>query len=662
MSYQTSRRGGRGASYGNQGPPEYDGYGRGRGGRGGTFRGRGSGRGRGSYSGGSGYIDTDGDVMMGDTSARHDSRRGNTQAPGGRGNPTTSQTFPGAPDEVLIQGFPPADTDLDRLATFVLSRASTPVEIKQMLPQGDSVLMKLAHAGQANTVAQLNGIRFRGLKLLVLQGGNGAGSGMSSQSSTGGIATGGPRLGTIEAFQALLQSRYLPDGKFLNLEAMIGDPILKHIGFRGFEPASKAGGVICKLISTMFPNVETISFASNDLVSLEPFSMLPQYVPNIRALSFQDNRLRSYRDIEPLKGSSFGNLRELLFTGNPVVKHQLSKPGGDIEYRSTIKSMFPSIEVLDMQPVIGDITFAVDTASVELPVKALPGFFDSPQTAATAQDFLQKFFSLFDSNRRTLYDLYDDQACFSLSVDTQTRGTPRANRYFDGWNTYNHNLHKSTDVQKRVGTLQRGSEAIIRCFERLPRTKHPVDAPVTEKKFLTEGYQTGAGGDAMLFVMVHGEFGEEISGGARGFGRSHSELRSFDRTFIIVPAAPGSRAAMAGLPYVVINDQWTLRQYAGNSAWYRLDQQQQADARSATQGGASPAPQLPNMTTLRQLQLNHQLDDARQNAVIEFAKATGLNYQFSLQCLSETGWQLPAAMQAYQNVKNNIPPEAYKLT
>jgi hypothetical protein len=44
-------------------------------------------------------------------------------------------------------------------------------------------------------------------------------------------------------------------------------------------------------------------------------------------------------------------------------------------------------------------------------------------------------------------------------------------------------------------------------------------------------------------------------------------IRSFDRTFIIVPAPENSRAKAAGWPLEIISDQWIIRAYSSPEAW-----------------------------------------------------------------------------------------------
>jgi len=44
-------------------------------------------------------------------------------------------------------------------------------------------------------------------------------------------------------------------------------------------------------------------------------------------LSFQNNQLTTLRDLEPLNGSKFTNLRELVIADNPIKNKELQKFG-----------------------------------------------------------------------------------------------------------------------------------------------------------------------------------------------------------------------------------------------------------------------------------------------------------------------------------------------
>lgn len=69
-------------------------------------------------------------------------------------------------------------------------------------------------------------------------------------------------------------------------------------GFNQDPKQTKFGSVLCKLISQQCPNVETISFAGNRIDSLFFFENLSTFLPNLKNLSFKDNNLRTYGDLQ----------------------------------------------------------------------------------------------------------------------------------------------------------------------------------------------------------------------------------------------------------------------------------------------------------------------------------------------------------------------------
>jgi len=73
--------------------------------------------------------------------------------------------------------------------------------------------------------------------------------------------------------------------------------------------------------------VKTISFANNNLKNLRPFNKLHSYLPDVMNLSFQNNFLNTLRDIEPINGDKFTNLRELVISGNPIKEKEIQKFG-----------------------------------------------------------------------------------------------------------------------------------------------------------------------------------------------------------------------------------------------------------------------------------------------------------------------------------------------
>lgn len=67
--------------------------------------------------------------------------------------------------------------------------------------------------------------------------------------------------GAIDTLTQLIQSRYDPNSKFLNLENLRAEPGLIHVGLEIFglshndQRSSKAGAVLCKLMAQICPDV-----------------------------------------------------------------------------------------------------------------------------------------------------------------------------------------------------------------------------------------------------------------------------------------------------------------------------------------------------------------------------------------------------------------------
>lgn len=87
--------------------------------------------------------------------------------------------------------------------------------------------------------------------------------------------------------------------------------------------------------------------------------------------------------------------------------------------------------------------------------------------------------------------------------------------------------------------------------------------------------------------------GEEVGG---GFSRDpqrysfsgNNASRSFDRTFLIAPAAPGSRSANAGSPYTILNDQVVLRSHSSRPGWI-AEPEQSSHGRQTSSSSTSSA-------------------------------------------------------------------------
>ena len=265
--------------------------------------------------------------------------------------------------------------------------------------------------------------------------------------------------------------------------------------------------------------VQTISFARNNIRSTDQISSLAQHLPNLANLSLQDNAISSFRDLEGLKGKELPALKELILSGNPLVKKELAR-GAEAKYRSTVKSMFPSIHMLDMAPVVDEISFDLDdTESQRLPVDIQHNFFDNNVTQATAGQFLNQYYTTFDNARPALLDLYDPAALFSLQVNQNNAPWARNSRreQFLSWLDLNRNHSRVAKDEKREALLITGNNDILRVLSDLPGTKHPVADPM---KFSVDAYvmlEYSVPGPMnverrpVMFISVHGEFSQGAS-------------------------------------------------------------------------------------------------------------------------------------------------------
>lgn len=151
----------------------------------------------------------------------------------------------------------------------------------------------------------------------------------------------------------------MPEARFLNLEAMASDEVLRkeNIASPGAPGAHKdLGSVIWKLSKELFHDITTVSLAKNDLKTLVPIATLPQFLPDVKNLSLQDNDIKWVRDLafHSTKGrgtpAKFVGLQELILRGNPV--HDTAVQAGNEQgYRAEVLARFPTLRMLDMQPI-----------------------------------------------------------------------------------------------------------------------------------------------------------------------------------------------------------------------------------------------------------------------------------------------------------------------
>ncbi|CAE6470841.1 unnamed protein product, partial [Rhizoctonia solani] len=570
--------------------------------------------------------------------------------------------------------------------------------------------------GRIMTRPKPNGLAMRGIGGAAIRGAGGPTRPRRDALSKGSDAAGSSRTITnsaagrimpIELLREFIKKRYNPEIRFLNLESMAEDELLKskNILPPDDENASRQiGPALLKLAGQLQPQPESISFANNSFTNLHPLRMLPTFLPQLKNISFQNNEIRLWKDLEAIipheqkHGGAVSSIREIILMDNPVRDQELAK--GDLTaYRSEVVRRFPNLEMLDQEPIV-KIGFDVPLpelmerdrvlekdkniqwpAATSFLVDMKAGFM-GPGIEATTVEFLTKYYELFDTNRTLLSPVYSPRATFSLSLNTSIPPRARIRGYHShlphqrelAWKTWmdigSRNLMRVARLDKTATFLRSTAEDVIGALSALPGTRHDVTgtggatiedgmvigSPAAGKfvvdAFTCLGVLPGEG-DAgiVLFINVHGEFAEQPSGG----------LRSFDRVFVVAPAPPDSPSYAAGWRVTILSDQLTVRGYSANEAWVPgpiVVQNVNSGKGTTPVPTTIPAP-IPRVEMAPVDPVLADLSEPQRALMVECAGRTGLNAQYSRMCLEGNGWDLAKALTNFEELKGTIPQDAF---
>ncbi|KAF8754182.1 Paf1 [Rhizoctonia solani] len=470
----------------------------------------------------------------------------------------------------------------------------------------------------------------------------------SSSRTLTGSAPG--RIMPIELLREFIKKRYNPELRFLNLENMAEDELLKSKNILpptmkmllvklvrrcsswrdNFSPGASQF-VALGFITNPFDLAESISFANNSFTNLHSLRMLPTFLPQLKNISFQNNEIRMWKDLEAIipneqkHRDAVSSIREIILMGNPVHNTELAK--GDLTaYRSEVVRRFPNLDMLDQEPIV-KIGFDVPLPEIMERDRALKK--------------TRMYFELFDSNRTLLAPAYSPRATFSLSLNTSIPPRARIRGYHSHlphqkeltWKAWmdvgSRNLMRVAKLEKTTNFLRSTAEDVIKALTAIPGTRHDVTAA---GKFVVDAF-TCLGvlpgeGDAgiVLFINVHGEFAEQPTGG----------LRSFDRVFVVAPSPPDSPSYAAGWRVTILSDQLTVRGYSANEAWVPGP----IVVQNVNSGkGTTPVPApMPSMEMAPMDPILADLSEPQRALMAECAGRTGLNGQYSRMCLEGNGW------------------------
>ena len=457
-----------------------------------------------------------------------------------------------------------------------------------------------------------------------------------STETTSSAGEGNQLRGTLQNF---LSRRYDSGLKLLNLSAIGQDDEITSTGmFAKSSTQSKFIPALMKVAEGQFKSqqekkdtVQSITLADNNLESLAAVRELAPTFPDLLNLDLSNNQFASLESLSVWK-NKFKHLDHLIISGNPLEQNNPN-------YASELVGWFPTLRFLNK----AQIRTEEQIAKKQQATMAIlgPSFRDE---GAIGENFVKSFFPAFDSDRNALArHYYDSKSTFSIAINMEAPrdAGQQGFRKVHNWDRYikqSRNLKKITHLPARVNRLLTGPDDILKFWQSLPMTRHP-SLEAEPQKWLLEceplpGVPDPSGavpqGVDGLIITIHGEY-DEMDGPA---GQAHTK-RGFDRTFVLGPGgASGIR---------VVSDMLTVRAYGGHVAFVPTNTNQE------------PAPVAPTIPT----QPLPALTNEQTQMVAELARQTGMNLQYSKDCLDQSQWNFQVALETFATVQPNLGPEAF---
>ncbi|CAK1542999.1 unnamed protein product [Leptosia nina] len=427
-----------------------------------------------------------------------------------------------------------------------------------------------------------------------------------------------------EKMKLAMAKRYNAATKALNLTKFHVDPELADIFCALFRPVIMLAAI--DIIAENIPDLEALNLNDNKIHGLEHLKILAVKFKNLKILYMGDNRITSIAALEALKALP---LVELYLKGNPLV----NRFNDNEAYKSEIRRKFPKLMRLDDEDLPPPISFDIPDESTLPPVQQ--SFLVDPSGQELVKEFLKQYYAIYDSeSRQALLEAYHETATFTLttnylSTDPRNTGsTSKLNTYM----MYSRNLLRITEREPRRRHLKTGKLQVVSLLSDLPKTSHDLMGFAVDLVIFRP---------TMLVLTMNGVYKEIMTAG--------TPLRSFHRTFVIVPNSSGG--------FCILNDILFVTNVT-------KDQEEKAFA-STVPIAAAPAPApapVPVLTSPLAPVAGTSQEDAQKNMMLNMlSQQTGMNEHWSINCLQETGWDYQRALFIFNQLQSEgkIPPEAF---
>ncbi|XP_011863446.1 PREDICTED: nuclear RNA export factor 1-like [Vollenhovia emeryi] len=378
--------------------------------------------------------------------------------------------------------------------------------------------------------------------------------------------------------------------------------------------------VVLDIVGEHIPNLEALNLEGSKLQNIERLEVLNKKFSKLKILYIGDNKIKDIHQLNCIKDLK---LEELKLSGNPVCNKYKSRQS---DYISDVRKRFPRLLRLDGIELPRPIIFDVIDITARIPPSQRM-FVSDPKIQVIASQFLQQYFTIFDSdNRQPLLDAYAENACLSLTITNFHNNNHKLNRYL----TENRNLFRINDSNRRQKLLKQGRLPVVSFISEMPKTRHLLNTFTMDITLATQ---------AMMFITITGYF-QELD--------KDEPIRYFNRTFIIVPEGAG---------YCIRNEQLHIGQPP--DAQLKQLHQQLNQLRSQPQPQTVP---LETSEVAKPMRTEEQLSaEIKQQMTVTLSRHTNMNMEWSLKCLQETQWNYDNALSAFHEFfkRGQIPSEAF---
>ncbi|KAI1157194.1 hypothetical protein F4825DRAFT_401000 [Nemania diffusa] len=509
---------------------------------------------------------------------------------------------------------------LERKAQSV-EHLSRHIRIRKSQIKGDFVYITVTKE-DAQEILKLNNFMFASATLHITE----APEGIPTRDSTPLSST---ALELKEQLRGVLSSRYDVDAKLLNLSTLGDDPTLNQMGFFSGESSPekmfRALMAVCdglfKTAQAKRDAVVSISLAGNNVNDVLQIMSLTDTFPDIVNLDLSRNQFKDLKALQKWR-HRLRSLQTLLLDENPI---EVANPN----YKVEMVTWFPNLLNLSGTQVrTPEQVAAAEAASRPTPIpQSGPDFRD---ISGVGEGFITEFLPLYDTDRHNLAaKYYDEQSTFSVAANTQSPHAPGVPLpTWGGYIRFSRNHTKINHPPSRQQRLFTGANQIQGVWQQLPSTRHPNLAAQLDKYLVDchpiHGLADPAGLNSLgvdgMIMTVHGEFEDQEP------GTTKTAKRSFSRTFVLGPGAPGKN------PIRVISDMLSVQAFKNLPTLAPITQTPTADSQQ------------------------------KEHMLLELCKQTRMTPEFSRFCLDGANWNYDQALASFHEKKAQIPPEAFVIT